>query len=121
MNGEPGVYSARYAGEHCSANDNMEKLLNALTHQSNRNAWFKTVIALNLDSKSYLFEGTVNGEITLEKSGLKGFGYDPIFKPNGYDHTFAELPLETKNRISHRGIAMRHLMNLIRKLSYEKK
>lgn len=110
LNGEPGVYSARYAGEQKDADDNMEKLLTNLTGKEDRTAQFKTVIALNRNGKQELFTGVVRGEITLEKTGQKGFGYDPIFKAIGFDRTFAEISPEEKNRISHRGIATRELI-----------
>jgi XTP/dITP diphosphohydrolase len=96
------VFSARYAGEQRSAADNMDKLLQVLSNQSNRNAQFKTVVTLNLNGKQYLFTGIASGEITLSKVGKEGFGYDPIFQPTGYQQTFAELSSELKNQISHR-------------------
>ncbi|PZX94223.1 non-canonical purine NTP pyrophosphatase [Flavobacterium aquariorum] len=110
LSGEPGVYSARYAGEQKSAEDNMDKLLVNLENSANRNAQFKTVITLNLKGKQYLFTGIAKGEITLEKKGNQGFGYDPIFRPEGYQETFAQLSLETKNTISHRGKATKELI-----------
>lgn len=110
LNGEPGVYSARYAGEQKSAEDNMDKLLVKLEKSSNRNAQFKTVITLNLKGEQYLFTGIAKGAITLDKNGNQGFGYDPIFRPDGYQETFAQLSLETKNTISHRGKATRELI-----------
>jgi XTP/dITP diphosphohydrolase len=110
LNGEPGVYSARYAGEQKSAEDNMDKLLVNLENSTNRNAQFKTVITLNLKGKQYLFTGIAKGVITLEKNGNQGFGYDPIFRPEGYQETFAQLSLETKNTISHRGKATLELI-----------
>ena len=113
LNGEPGVYSARYAGEQRNADDNMNKLLEELLDKPNRNAQFKTVIVLNFEGKQYLFEGIASGEITLEKKGTGGFGYDPIFKPNGYENTFAELSLEVKNEISHRGKATKALLEFL--------
>ena len=113
LNGEPGVYSARYAGEQRNADYNMNKLLEELLDKPNRNAQFKTVIALNLKGKQYLFTGIASGEITLEKKGTGGFGYDPIFKPNGYENTFAELSLEVKNEISHRGKATKALLEFL--------
>ena len=116
LNGEPGVYSARYAGEQRNADDNMNKLLEELLVKPNRNAQFKTVIALNLDGKQHLFTGIVSGEITSEKMGNGGFGYDPIFKPQGYDNTFAELPLEVKNEISHRGKATKALLEFLKNI-----
>jgi XTP/dITP diphosphohydrolase len=116
LNGRPGVYSARYAGEQKNANDNMNKLLEELSDKSNRNAQFKTVIALNLKGKQNLFTGIASGEITLKKMGTGGFGYDPLFKPSNYENTFAELSLEIKNEISHRGKATKLLLEFLRKL-----
>ena len=110
LNGEPGVFSARYAGEQKLAEDNMDKLLVNLENSANRNAQFKTVITLNLKGKQYLFTGIARGEITSTKNGNQGFGYDPIFRPEGYQETFAQLSLETKNTISHRGKATRELI-----------
>lgn len=110
LNGEPGVFSARYAGEQKSAEDNMDKLLLNLNNEANRNAHFKTVIALNLKGEQYLFTGIASGTITLEKNGNQGFGYDPIFRPEGFQETFAQLSLETKNAISHRGKATQELI-----------
>jgi len=110
LNGEPGVYSARYAGEQRSSEDNMDKLLLNLEGKPNRKAQFKTVITLNLKGKQYLFTGIARGEITLEKKGNQGFGYDPIFRPEGYQETFAQLSLDTKNNISHRGKATQELI-----------
>jgi XTP/dITP diphosphohydrolase len=109
LNGEPGVYSARYAGEQRNANDNMNKLLDALANKTNRNAQFKTVIALNLNGEQHLFTGIARGEITLEKTGNQGFGYDPIFQPEGFSETFAQLSIEKKGKISHRGKATAQL------------
>jgi XTP/dITP diphosphohydrolase len=105
LNGEPGVFSARYAGEQRNANDNMNKLLLNLENKTNRKAQFKTVICLNLKGEQHLFTGIAKGEITLEKKGNGGFGYDPIFRPDGFSDTFAEIAMETKNKISHRGKA----------------
>jgi len=114
LNGAPGVFSARYAGEQRNSDDNMNKLLEALADETNRKAQFKTVIALNLKGKQHLFTGIAKGEITLEKTGNQGFGYDPIFKPEGYEATFAQLSLEEKGAISHRGIAMAQLINFLK-------
>ena len=114
LNGAPGVYSARYAGEQRNADDNMNKLLVALADNINRKAQFKTVIALNLKGKQELFTGIVRGEITLEKFGNKGFGYDPIFQPEEYQETFAQLPLEIKNKIGHRGKATQLLIAFLK-------
>lgn len=113
LNGEPGVYSARYAGEQRDANDNMNKLLEALSGKSDRSAQFKTVIALNLKGKQSLFTGIAEGTITLNKTGNQGFGYDPIFQPENYSETFAELSSEVKNKISHRGKATQQLIDYL--------
>ena len=117
LNGAPGVYSARYAGEQKEANDNMDKLLTELKNESNRKANFKTVIALNLNGKQNLFTGIINGKIIEEKIGTNGFGYDPIFVAEGFDKTFAELSMEEKSTISHRGIAVKELILFLQKLS----
>lgn len=114
LNGAPGVYSARYAGEQRNVDDNMTKLLDALLDKENRKAQFKTVIALNLNGKQYLFTGIAGGEITLKKTGSQGFGYDPIFQPDGYQETFAELSLDIKNKISHRGKATQQLIYFLK-------
>ncbi len=114
LNGEPGVYSARYAGEQKDANDNMDKLLLNLKDKSNRSAQFKTVIALNLNGKQTLFTGIIKGKIIKEKIGTNGFGYDPIFIANGYTKTFAELSIEEKSGISHRGLAVRQLVTFLK-------
>jgi XTP/dITP diphosphohydrolase len=106
LNGEPGVYSSRYAGEDCNPLDNMNKLLSALQEVNNRNAQFRTVIAAIINNDQHLFEGVVKGQITQEKKGSNGFGYDPVFMPNGYKLTFGELSNEEKNKISHRAVAM---------------
>ena len=116
LNGDPGVYSARYAGEHGNAEKNMEKLLIELKNKSNRKAKFKTIIALNLTNKQYLFEGICEGEILNEKTGVKGFGYDPIFKPSSASCSFAEMNSEEKNIISHRGIAIQKLVKFLNSL-----
>jgi len=118
LKGAPGVYSARYAGEHRNANDNMDKLLNELADKKERTARFETVIALNLNNEQYIFTGKIEGEIIHNKSGEKGFGYDPVFKPNGYDKTFAELPLEIKNKIGHRGKAIQKLISYLKSLAH---
>ena len=114
LGGAPGVYSARYAGEHCSYQDNVDKMLTAMKGQTNRKAAFRTCIALNLDGKSYYFEGRCDGQITEQQRGTEGFGYDPIFQPDGYDQTFAELGHEVKNAISHRGRATQKLIEFLR-------
>ena len=114
LNGEPGVFSARYAGEQRNADDNMNKLLVALLDKNNRKAQFKTVIALNLNGKQHLFTGIAKGKITLEKIGNQGFGYDPIFQPEGFSETFAQLSLDIKNKISHRGKATQQLITFLK-------
>jgi len=114
LKGAPGVYSARYAGEQKNADDNMNKLLAELQEENNRKARFKTVIAMNLENdEKVLFQGIAVGKIINEKKGDKGFGYDPIFQPEGYDKTFAELPLSVKNEISHRAKAMQQLIEYL--------
>lgn len=114
LNGEPGVYSARYAGPACDSQDNMKLLLKKLSGIENRNARFVTVITLIIDQKEFQFQGVVEGEIRTELSGNEGFGYDPIFSPNGYDITFAEMDLIEKNRISHRGKAVSKLVDFLK-------
>lgn len=116
LNGEPGVYSARYAGEAKNPHDNIVKLLQNLSGVKNRRAQFRTVIALILDGNEYLFEGKVNGEIIDKGRGSDGFGYDPIFLPEGYSQTFAEMPLELKNQISHRGRAVAKLVDFLKSI-----
>ncbi|MBK5195963.1 MAG: non-canonical purine NTP diphosphatase [Proteiniphilum sp.] len=115
LEGGPGVYSARYAGESCHPEDNMQKLLSVLQGARNRNARFRTVIALLINSEEHLFEGIVRGRITEERRGGSGFGYDPIFIPEGHDLTFAELGNDIKNRISHRALATVKLMEFLMK------
>ncbi|NND12058.1 MAG: non-canonical purine NTP diphosphatase [Flavobacteriaceae bacterium] len=116
LDGEPGVYSARYAGPQRDADDNMDKLLNDLSNHQNRKAQFKTVIALILNNELSTFSGICPGEITKEKHGTKGFGYDPIFKAEGHDRTFAEISLEEKNKVGHRGKAVRKLVAFLNSL-----
>ena len=111
LNGEPGVYSARYAGDQKNADDNIKKLLQELKLHSIRSARFETVIALRMENSTQLFKGEVRGEITKDRRGSGGFGYDPVFLPEGYDQTFAEMTLEMKNRISHRALALNKLAN----------
>ena len=113
LNGEPGVFSARYAGEQRDANDNMNKLLMELDGKPNRNARFKTVIALHLNNELHTFEGICKGEITSSKKGDSGFGYDPIFIPDGFTQTFAEMELSLKNKIGHRGKAVTNLVDFL--------
>ena len=110
LNGEPGVYSARYAGEECKSEDNINLVIQKLKGKINRNAKFRTVIALIIDSTETLFEGECKGEITDERSGIEGFGYDPIFKPLGFNKTFAEMNQNEKGVISHRGKAVKKLL-----------
>lgn len=116
LNGDPGVFSARYAGEQRDANDNMDLLLKSLEEKPNRKAQFKTVIALHLNDQLETFTGICKGEITKSKHGDKGFGYDPIFKAEGYDQTFAEISMEEKNAIGHRGKAIRLLVAFLNQL-----
>ncbi|MES2275593.1 MAG: RdgB/HAM1 family non-canonical purine NTP pyrophosphatase [Bacteroidota bacterium] len=106
LNGEPGVYSARYAGEHSNHAANIAKVLQSMQGLSNRKARFRTVISLIYQGEEHFFEGTVEGTIRHEVSGTGGFGYDPIFQPDGYDITFAEMSMDQKNSISHRARAM---------------
>ncbi len=116
LNGAPGVYSARYAGgEGHNSQANMVKLLHELEGKENRKAQFRTAISLILDGKEYLFEGVIKGEIIKEKHGDSGFGYDPIFKPEGYNKTFAELGNEIKNKISHRALAVQKLYEFLQR------
>tara|TARA_R110001583_G_scaffold16871_5_gene68931 strand:+ start:1758 stop:2351 length:594 start_codon:yes stop_codon:yes gene_type:complete len=117
LDGAPGVYSARYAGEQKNSDDNMDKLLTELKSKKDRTARFETIIALNLENKQHIFKGVVEGEISIDKKGKKGFGYDPIFKPDTHENTFAELPLEVKNKISHRGKAIQHLLTYLKSLT----
>ena len=113
LGGEPGVYSARYAGEDCNSEANMLKLLHNLTGKSNRNAQFRTVIALIINGEEKLFNGIVKGSITEEKMGDSGFGYDPIFIPEGFSESFAQMSSEIKNSISHRYRATRQLSDYL--------
>lgn len=113
LNGAPGVYSARYAGEECDSQANMNKLLQNLTGENNRNAQFRTVIALIIDHKEMLFDGVVKGTISESKMGEAGFGYDPIFVPEGYSVSFAQMGSEVKNSISHRYMATQKLSNYL--------
>lgn len=115
LNGAPGVISARYAGEHKNDDDNMNKLLSDLESHFDRSANFKTVIALNLNGKQELFTGKIFGTITFEKKGINGFGYDPVFQPDGFSYTFAQLSFEEKAAISHRAIATKQLIEYIKK------
>jgi len=109
----PGVYSARYAGEGCSFDDNVAKILGELEGVENRQACFRTVICLILDGEEKIFEGRIDGEITLVRRGADGFGYDPVFMPSGFTQTFAEMPPYLKNGISHRGRAATRMSQFI--------
>ena len=113
LGGAPGVYSARYAGEHCSFDDNINKLLSALDGNTNRRACFRTVICLIENGVPTYFEGRVDGVILTERYGTDGFGYDPVFMPDRFAVSFAEMPLEVKNMISHRGIAVKKLADYL--------
>lgn len=114
LGGAPGVYSARYAGEHCSFDDNIDKLLAALEGQNNRKADFRTVICLIEDGQTHYFEGRVDGQILTERhSNGEGFGYDPVFMPDRFAVSFAEMPLDVKNTISHRGRAVAKLVEYL--------
>lgn len=115
LNGEPGVYSARYAGEHGNHAANIDKVFTGLKDETNRKARFRTVISLIWNGEEHFFDGTVEGTIRHERSGKEGFGYDPIFQPDGYDVTFAEMSLDEKNRISHRAKAMEKLVEFLGK------
>ncbi|HBF87520.1 MAG TPA: non-canonical purine NTP pyrophosphatase [Bacteroidales bacterium] len=116
LNGEPGVFSARYAGNHKDSNANMRKVLEKMEGVSNRKARFKTVISLIIDGNEHLFEGVINGNIIESPRGKDGFGYDPIFQPIGYHETFAEMSMELKNEISHRGLATKKLIEFLKKM-----
>lgn len=114
LDGKPGVFSARYAGKDHDFEANLQKVLTELKDKQNRKARFRTSVSLILDGKEYFFEGIVNGVITNDKRGTDGFGYDPIFLPEGYDQTFAEMDLDLKNKISHRGIAVKKLIAFLK-------
>lgn len=114
LNGEPGVYSARYSGKEKNSEKNIQLVLNNLKNKINRNARFKTIISLIHDGKCFNFEGIVNGKITLKRRGINGFGYDSIFQPNGYSMTFGEMENGEKNRISHRSIAINKMINYLK-------
>lgn len=115
LDGAPGVYSARYAGDAHNSEANMKKLLHDLEGVENRKARFRTVFALIIDGKEHLFEGIINGEITKTRRGASGFGYDPIFIPEGYTQTFAEMGNQLKNKISHRALATNKLCHFLLK------
>lgn len=113
LNGDPGVYSARYAGEHGNHEANINKVLTSLQKVTDRKARFRTVISLIWNGEEHFFEGAIEGTIGHERSGTEGFGYDPIFQPDGYNITFAEMSLDEKNKISHRAIAMEKLIEFL--------
>ena len=113
LDGKPGVYSARFAGEPYNSENNMHKLLVDLETKTNRKAQFRTAVSLNINEKKFLFEGICTGEILTKKQGEKGFGYDPIFKPEGFNQSFAKMTSEEKNKISHRGIAVQKLVEFL--------
>ena len=115
LDGRPGVYSARYAGEHCSFDDNINKMLAEMKDKTNRKARFRTVICLIENGTPRYFEGRVDGQILTERYGKEGFGYDPIFMPDRFAVSFAEMPLEVKNHISHRGHAVAKLVEYLKK------
>lgn len=115
LNGAPGVYSARYAGDAHNSEANMKKLLQDMEGIENRKAQFRTVFALIINGKEHLFEGIVKGEITKHRHGTSGFGYDPVFIPEGYTQTYAEMGNELKNKISHRALATNKLCNFLSK------
>jgi XTP/dITP diphosphohydrolase len=114
LHGAPGVYSARYAGEDADSEKNMHKLLTELKLKVSRSAQFRTVVALNLDKRQFQFEGICKGEILTEKHGQQGFGYDPIFKPSGFETSFAEMTMAEKGTISHRGKAIQQLITFLK-------
>lgn len=113
LDGKPGVYSARFAGESRNSENNMQKLLSELKDKEDRTAQFRTAICLNIDDKQFLFEGICKGKILKQKQGEKGFGYDPIFQPEGYHQSFAEMSSDEKNKISHRGLAVQKLVEFL--------
>ena len=113
LDGKPGVYSARFAGEPSNSENNIQKLLTELKNKSNRSAQFRTIISLHINNATFIFEGICKGEILENKQGEKGFGYDPIFKPENYTVSFAEMSSEEKNIISHRGIAIKKLVRFL--------
>lgn len=114
LKGEPGVYSARYAGENASYADNVSKLLKAMEGKTNRKARFRTIISLVLDAAEHRFEGVIHGKIIENPRGAQGFGYDPVFVPDGYEQTFAEMDPDLKNKISHRGLAVEKLVRFLK-------
>jgi len=117
LNNEPGVFSARYAGEENNAEANMNKLLSNLNKKENRKAQFRTAVALNIEGKQFIFEGVCKGQILTTKQGDSGFGYDPIFMPDGFNNSFAEMNMIEKGNISHRGKAIQQLVNFLNEYS----
>lgn len=118
LNGEPGVFSARYSGKNATSEKNIQKLLSNLSNKRDRKAQFRTAIALNIQSKKFQFAGICKGEILTNKRGEKGFGYDPIFQPDGFKKSFAEMGQIEKGKISHRGMAIEKLVNFIKTFDY---
>ncbi len=116
LNGRPGVYSARYAGEGCSFADNVRKVLSEMKRKAQRNASFRTAVAMICDGKEYLFDGSISGSLIIEPRGDAGFGYDPIFIPDGHTLTFAQMRPELKNKLSHRAIAFGKVAEFLKKL-----
>ena len=116
LNGAPGVYTARFAGDDCSPEDNIQKTLRVMKDMKNRRACFRTIIACIIEGKEYLFEGVVEGEIATQKMGEGGFGYDPIFIPKGFSQSFAQMPLNEKNKMSHRGRATAKFVAFLKNL-----
>jgi XTP/dITP diphosphohydrolase len=116
LNGRPGLHSARYAGDDQNSDRNITKLLDELKHESDRKARFRTIISLIINGREILFEGMVKGEILRERRGTTGFGYDPVFLPDGYNRTFAEMSLDEKNRISHRALAVMKMIDYLEEL-----
>lgn len=113
LGGRPGVYTARYAGEHCTFDDNINKMLSEMKGEKDRRARFRTVICLLQGDARHFFEGRVDGTIMQQRQGTGGFGYDPIFMPDRFAVSFAEMPAEVKNRISHRGLAVKKLVDFL--------
>ena len=113
LNGMPGIYSARFAGKTCNSNDNIEKVWKLLTGYKNTDAKFKSILSLNIDGNTFFFEGKIDGKIIFNKRGTNGFGYDPIFIPNGFNKTFSQMSMDEKNKISHRAIAVKKLSKFL--------
>ena len=115
LDGRPGVYSARYAGPECKAEDNIQKILGEMKGKMNRGAIFRTIISLVIDGNEFQFQGVVEGQIIAEKCGEMGFGYDPIFLPDGHEKSYAQMSIEEKGAISHRGLAVKKLIQFLEK------